>query len=91
MPTKGRVYLDINGKAGADRLVRSGEEIRLTYYPTSTNDDEPVSVYLRRVSEGPERGRVAVIVTVDTSLTVGGREHTVYNGWLDQPAAAKER
>lgn len=87
MPTRGRIYLDREGRPTLDRVVNANEEVRVTFYPTSSYDDEPITVCLRRISNGPNRGQVAVSLIMSEQ----GFRKVLLEQLVDQPATAKER
>ena len=70
--------------------VVSGDELRLTYYPTGGDGDEPIILFMRRLPEGvdDDAGKIAVVLRVERR---DGRQEALFEGLIDQPQKAKER
>ena len=70
----GQVFLNIDGPTKVlNRRVRSGEEVRLTYYPTGSYSDEEIVVTLRRGPDGDVRVWVEQLARDNTKK----REHVM--------------
>ena len=82
--TRGRIYLDVGERKAIDRTVPANAEVRVTYYPTGSSMDDPLTIYLRRLNSG----KVALTVTVSDDR---GQWRAALETVIDQPEGAKEQ